>query len=54
MKVVVIVPTYNERLNIGALLLALHEQFQTMPHDMHILAVDDHSPDGTAQAVRDL
>jgi dolichol-phosphate mannosyltransferase len=53
MKVVVIVPTYNERLNIGALLTALHEQFQKMLHDMHILVVDDHSPDGTAKVVQE-
>jgi dolichol-phosphate mannosyltransferase len=25
-----------------------------MPHDMHVLVVDDHSPDGTAQVVREL
>ena len=54
MKAVVIVPTYNERLNIGALLTALQEQFQKIPHDMHILVVDDHSPDGTAQVVQAL
>ena len=54
MKAVVVVPTYNERLNIAALLTALQEQFQKMPHDMHILVVDDHSPDGTAQVVQEL
>jgi dolichol-phosphate mannosyltransferase len=46
MKVVVIIPTYNERLNIGALVTALQKQFQKIPHDMHILVVDDHSPEG--------
>jgi len=30
---------------------ALEQQFQTMSHEMHILVVDDSSPDGTAQAV---
>jgi dolichol-phosphate mannosyltransferase len=54
MKAVVIVPTYNERLNIGALITALQEQFRKMPHDIHVLVVDDHSPDGTAQVVRKL
>ncbi len=54
MKVVVIVPTYNERLNIGALVTVLQEQFQAMPHDMHVLVVDDHSPDGTAKVVQEL
>jgi dolichol-phosphate mannosyltransferase len=54
MKVVVIVPTYNERLNIGELIATLQEQFQTMRHDMHLLIVDDNSPDGTAEVVREL
>src|SRR4029453_723512 len=54
MKVVVIVPTYNERLNIGPLITALQEQFQAMSHDMHVLVVDDKSPDGTAEVVQEL
>lgn len=54
MKVVIIVPTYNERENIGPLIEALHRQFATIPHDMHILVVDDNSPDGTADEVRNL
>jgi dolichol-phosphate mannosyltransferase len=54
MKVVVIVPTFNERLNIGELIAALQEQFQAMRHDMHLLIVDDKSPDGTAEVVREL
>ncbi len=54
MKVVVIVPTYNERLNIGPLITALQEQFQAMSHDMHVLVVDDRSPDGTAEVVQEL
>ena len=51
-KVVIIVPTYNERDNIKALIEKLQTQFETMPHRMHILVVDDHSPDGTAAIVR--
>ena len=54
MKVVVIVPTYNERLNIRPLITALQEQFQAMSHDMHVLVVDDRSPDGTAEVVQEL
>ncbi|HEV2441136.1 MAG TPA: glycosyltransferase family 2 protein [Steroidobacteraceae bacterium] len=52
MKVVIIVPTYNERLNIGSLIDALQEQFRGIAHDMHVLVVDDSSPDGTADVVR--
>lgn len=54
MKTVVIVPTYNERNNVEKLIHELQRQFQCMPHDMHILVVDDSSPDGTGQVVKDL
>ena len=54
MKVVVIVPTYNEHGNIVGLIEALCLQFASLRHDMNILVVDDHSPDGTAEAVREL
>jgi len=54
LKVVVIVPTYNEGKNIGPLIEALHDQFVSMQHDMNILVVDDNSPDGTADVVRGL
>ena len=49
MKVVVIVPTYNERDNVEPLVHALEQQFGRMDHDMHVLVVDDSSPDGTAE-----
>jgi dolichol-phosphate mannosyltransferase len=52
MKIVVILPTYNERENIVLMIRALREQFQRIPHDMNILVVDDSSPDGTADLVR--
>lgn len=43
----VLVPTYNERENIRALLNAL----SGIP-DVHVLVIDDASPDGTAEDVR--
>jgi dolichol-phosphate mannosyltransferase len=49
MKIVLVLPTYNERENLGPLLEALQEQFRSIPHDMHVLVVDDSSPDGTAE-----
>jgi len=52
MKTVIIIPTYNERDNIGLMIDALQKQFKLMSHDMHILVVDDESPDGTADVVR--
>jgi dolichol-phosphate mannosyltransferase len=47
---VVIIPTYNERENIEAIIRAVVEQ----PHGFHVLVVDDGSPDGTADIVRSL
>ena len=52
MRITIILPTYNERENIVLMVRALEEQFRAVPHDMHILVVDDNSPDGTADAVR--
>jgi dolichol-phosphate mannosyltransferase len=52
MNIVIILPTYNEKDNIGPMLQALVEQFRKIPHDMSILVVDDNSPDGTADIVR--
>jgi dolichol-phosphate mannosyltransferase len=51
-KVVVMIPTYNERENIGGLvrdILALR-----IEHDLSVLVVDDDSPDGTAGEVTDI
>ena len=52
LKVVVILPTYNERDNIGIMIDALQVQAREFLHDMHLLVVDDDSPDGTAEVVR--
>lgn len=54
MRIVIILPTYNEKDNIRLLIPALWEQFRLLQHEMHVLVVDDHSPDGTAEAVREL
>jgi dolichol-phosphate mannosyltransferase len=47
---VVVIPTYNERQNISELIPAI----QRAVPDLHILVVDDNSPDSTGQAVLDL
>lgn len=51
-KVVLILPTYNERDNIGNMIDALQVQSRESRHDISILVVDDNSPDGTADVVR--
>lgn len=45
-----IIPTYNERENISAI---LHSIFN-LEQDFHVMVVDDGSPDGTGQIVKDL
>jgi dolichol-phosphate mannosyltransferase len=50
LKTVIMVPTYNEKANISRLIkeiLAL----KTPSTELHVLVVDDNSPDGTSQAV---
>jgi dolichol-phosphate mannosyltransferase len=49
-KPVVIIPTYNEKENIGEIVPAI---FRHEP-GCHVLVVDDNSPDGTAGVVREL
>jgi len=54
-KAVVIIPTYNERENIGRMIEVLEKEIfpQIKDWEMAILVVDDHSPDGTADIVRE-
>lgn len=47
---IVIIPTYNERENIEAIIRAVF----SLEKFFHILIIDDHSPDGTAGIVKSL
>ena len=52
MKVVIIIPTYNERTNTEEMTVALAKVIPHITnHDVQVLYVDDSSPDGTAQIV---
>jgi dolichol-phosphate mannosyltransferase len=46
----VIIPTYNERENIEKILRAIFD----LKQDFHVLVIDDGSPDGTADIVKQL
>ena len=54
MKVVVIIPTYNEKVNMERMIpVLINEVFpQIKKHTMEILVADDKSPDGTADVVK--
>jgi dolichol-phosphate mannosyltransferase len=53
MKTLIIMPTYNESQNIEKMIQSIFT-IREWNDDLHILVVDDSSPDGTAQKVRDL
>jgi dolichol-phosphate mannosyltransferase len=50
MEKIVIIPTYNEKENITAIILAV----MNLNLGYHILVIDDGSPDGTATIVKEL
>ena len=47
---IVIIPTYNEKENIEKIIRKVF----SLPHPFHVLVIDDDSPDGTAQIVKNL
>lgn len=49
-KRLVIIPTYNEKENIEAIITAV----MNLPLEFHVLVIDDGSPDGTAAIVHSL
>ncbi len=50
MEKLVVIPTYNEKENISSILHAIFN----MNDGFHVLVIDDGSPDGTAQIVKEL
>ena len=50
MSRLVIIPTYNEKENIEAIISAV----MNLPIEFHVLVIDDGSPDGTAEIVKRL
>ena len=54
-KAIVIIPTYNEKENISKMIPVLQEVFKKIKNwEMHILVVDDTSPDKTYETVERL
>ena len=47
---IVIIPTYNEKENIENIIRAV----LSLEHEFHVLVIDDGSPDGTAQIVKEM
>ncbi len=54
-RVWVVIPTYNEAMNIGPIVRAAGEQLERLaPGEYRILVVDDNSPDGTGELADEL
>ena len=47
---IIIIPTYNEKENIERMIRKVF----SLPHDFHVLVIDDGSPDGTQNIVKSL
>ena len=48
----IVMPTYNEAANLPELFPRIFDQAEKIPtHELHLLIVDDNSPDGTASVV---
>lgn len=54
-KVVIVMPTYNEKSNVERMIpILFDEMFPKITNaDMHLLVVEDNSPDGTGQIVKE-
>ena len=50
MEKLVVIPTYNEKENIASILSSIF----ALQQDYHVLVIDDGSPDGTAEIVKEL
>lgn len=51
-KYSIIIPTYNERLNIALIVYLVFKHLQDV--DFEVIIVDDGSPDGTQQVIKQL
>ena len=54
MKLVIVIPTYNEAETIPSLIKELFEKIKQLVDKLDVLIIDDSSPDGTADIVREL
>lgn len=53
-KIHICIPTYNEAENIKELLTSLEKNLTKLTgYEFHILVIDDNSPDGTAEAIKE-
>jgi dolichol-phosphate mannosyltransferase len=54
MRVVIVIPTYKESSNISQLIESTRNHLTNSGNELHFVVVDDNSPDGTADVVKDM
>ena len=54
MKIFVVIPTYDERDNVRKMAEAVFASFSTSTSFLHLLFVDDNSPDGTGDVIEEM
>ena len=54
MNVAVVIPTFNEKETLPSLIEKIFEKVRDVVDELHIIIVDDSSPDGTAQIAEKL
>ena len=54
MNLAVVIPTYNEKETLPSLIENLFDEIRPLVEELHVVVVDDSSPDGTADIARNL
>ena len=54
MKLAVVIPTYNDKETIQILIEKLYSEIKPIVDELHVVIIDDSSPDGTADIARNL
>ena len=54
MNLAVVIPTYNEKETLPSLIEDLFEKIKPLVDELHVVIVDDSSPDGTADIARNI
>jgi dolichol-phosphate mannosyltransferase len=53
-NIAIVIPTYNEKENLHSLIEKIFDKIRPLVDELHVVIVDDSSPDGTADIARNL
>ena len=54
MNIAIVIPTYNEKETLPSLIEKIFDKIRPLIEELHVIIVDDPSPDGTADIARNL